>query len=143
MIESIPRISVLIITYKQEKIIRRTLDSLISQRDYLYEICVSDDCSPDATWDILQDYSNKYPGLFKLNRNKENLMIFENIEKTWEMPTGDIIYQLAGDDTCGENYFQEIINFIYNNNIDYRNELFCIYGDYKCLYPNGDYFIAY
>ena len=93
MIEGIPRISVLVITYNQEDVISRAIDSLLLQRDYIYEICVSDDCSKDRTWDILQDYSAKHPGLFVLNRNDPNVGIFENIEKTWTMPTGDIIYQ--------------------------------------------------
>lgn len=138
MIEGIPRISVYIITYNQEDVIDRTLGSILNQLDYVYEICVSDDCSSDRTWDILNEYAVKYPGLFKLNRNDPNLGIFENTEKVWTMPTGDIVHDLAGDDSVGEGWFKTVIDYIQTNNIDYRNELFCIYGDYKCIYPNGD-----
>ena len=141
MIVEIPKISVLVITYNQEDVIGRAIDSLLSQKDYIYEICVSDDCSKDRTWDILQEYSAKYPGLFVLNRNEPNVGIFENIEKTWTMPSGEIIYQLAGDDECGDGWFKKVVDFISENNIDYKNELFCIYGDYKCIYPNGDTYI--
>ncbi len=141
MIEGIPKISVRIITYKQELLIKRAIDSLLAQRDYIYEICVSDDCSPDKTWEVLQEYEKNYPGLFKLNRNKENLGIFENIEKSWEMPSGDLVYGLAGDDECGEGWFMKVVDFIKEKGIDYKNELFCIYGDYECIYPNGDSFI--
>jgi len=141
MIEGIPRISVYIITYNQEDVIERTLGSVLSQIDYVYEICVSDDHSTDRTWDILQDYSRKYPGLFKLNRNDPNLGIFENTEKVWTMPTGDMVYDLAGDDSAGEGWFKTVVEYIQNNDIDYKNELFCIYGDYKAIYPNGDWFI--
>lgn len=138
MLDGLPKISVLVITYNQEDLIKRAIDSLLAQKDYIYEICVSDDCSKDRTWDILQEYSAKYPGLFVLNRNEPNVGIFENIEKTWTMPTGDIIYQLSGDDECGEGWFKEVVEYIRDNNIDYKNEMFCIYGDYKCIYPNGD-----
>lgn len=138
MIEGIPRISVYIITYNQEDVIDRTLGSILNQLDYVYEICVSDDCSIDRTWDILNEYAVKYPGLFKLNRNEPNLGIFENTEKVWTMPTGDIVHDLAGDDSVGEGWFKTVIEYIQTNNIDYHNELFCIYGDYKCIYPNGD-----
>ena len=138
MIEGIPRISVLVITYNQKDVISRAIESLLAQKDYIFEICVSDDCSKDGTWDILQEYSAKYPGLFVLNRNEPNVGIFENIEKTWTMPMGDVIYQLSGDDECGEGWFEKVVNFIRENNIDYKNELFCIYGDFKCIYPNGD-----
>lgn len=140
MIPNIPKISVLIICYKQEELIKRAINSLLVQRDYIYEICVSDDCSPDRTWEVLQEYDKQYPGLFKLHQNRPNVGIFENIEYTWTMPTGDIIYQLSGDDECGEGWFKTVVEYIQKNNIDYKNELFCIYGDYKCIYPNGDNF---
>lgn len=141
MLDNIPKLSALIITYNQEDVIKRAIDSLIAQKDYIYEICVSDDCSTDSTWSILQDYYNKYPGLFKLNRNDPNVMMFENNEKVWTMPTGDIIYGLAGDDAVGEGWFKVVMEYITANHIDYKNELFCIYGDYKAVYPNGDSYI--
>lgn len=137
----IPKISVLIICYKQEELIKRAINSLLAQKDYIYEICVSDDCSSDRTWDVLLEYDKLYPGLFKLHQNYPNIGIFENIEHTWTMPTGDIIYRLAGDDECGEGWFKSVIEYIHKNNIDYKNELFCIYGDYLAIYPNGDKFI--
>jgi len=138
MIEGIPKISVLIICYKQEELIKRAINSLLVQKDYLYEICVSDDCSPDNTWNVLLDYQRRYPDLIKLNRNEPNVGIFENIERNWEMPTGDVVYQMAGDDEAVEGYFKSIIAFIREKKIDYKNELFCIYGDYMVKYPNGD-----
>lgn len=142
MIDNIPKISVLIITYNQEDVLPRAIESLLSQKDYIYEICISDDCSKDNTWNVMQQYSSQYPGLFKLNRNNPNIGMFENIEKTWTMPSGDIIYQLSGDDECGKGWFERVIDYIIAERVDYKNELFCIYGDYKCIYPNGDNFIV-
>lgn len=138
MIEGIPKISVRVITYKQETLIRRAIDSLLAQKDYIYEICVSDDCSPDKTWDVLQQYSLEYPGLFKLHRNEHNLGIFENMEMSWTMPSGDLVYGLAGDDEAGEGWLKKVIEFIQEKKIDYKNEAICIYGDYQCVYANGD-----
>ena len=114
------------------------MDSLLSQKDYLYEICVSDDCSPDNTWQVLLEYQRQYPDLVKLNRNEPNVGIFENIERSWAMPTGDVVYTMAGDDEAGEGWFKTVIDFIQNKGIDYKNELFCIYGDFSIIYPNGD-----
>lgn len=137
MMKESPRFSVIIITYNQEDVIDRTLNSLLSQ-EHLYEICVSDDCSSDRTWEILNDYSLRYPGLFKLNRNEPNLGIFANEEKTWEMPSGDIIYRIAGDDMCCEGYFKAVADFIKENEIDYRNDLFCVVGNTIVKYPDGE-----
>ena len=56
-----PRISVVIITYKQQDLISRAIDSVLCQKEYgLKEIVISDDCSPDNTWSVLNNYSNKY-----------------------------------------------------------------------------------
>lgn len=143
MIKGIPKISILVITYKQEDIVGRTLDSLIAQKDYLYEICVSDDCSPDDTWQVLLDYQRRHPDLIKLHRNETNVGIFENTEFSWTMPTGDIVNQIAGDDTTPEGWYKAVIEFILQNKIDYTNELFCIYGDFKAMYPNGDSIVFY
>lgn len=57
-----PKISALVICYKQEKLIKRAIDSLLNQKEYLYEICVSDDGSPDKTWEVLQEYAVQHPG---------------------------------------------------------------------------------
>lgn len=141
MEKNIPRISVRVITYNQEDTISRAIDSLLSQKDFIYEICVSDDCSSDRTWEILQNYSKMYPGLFKLNRNEPNLGMFENIEKSRELVSGDITYCLAGDDECGVGWFEKVVKYIQENNLDYKNDAFCIYGDYMALYPNKDTFV--
>lgn len=141
MIEGIPKISALIICYKQEALIHRALDSLLSQKDYLFEICVSDDCSPDNTWQVLLDYQKQYPDIIKLHQNNPNVGIFENFEQVWSMPTGDIIYQVSGDDECGEGWLKRVVDFVQGKGIDYKNDLFCIYGNFKCSYPNGDYYV--
>ncbi len=132
----IPRLSVIIITYNQENVIHRAIDSLVAQIDYIYEICISDDCSKDKTWEILNEYKNKYPNVFKLNRNNPNLGIFQNVEKTWTMPTGDVVYQMAGDDEVPLGWFKSAMEFI--SRIDWKNEKFCLYSNHKCIYPNGD-----
>lgn len=137
---NVPKISALVICYKQEDLIRRAVDSLLRQKEYLYEICVSDDCSPDNTWQVLQEYSSQYPGLFKLHRNNPNLGIFQNIEQSWTMPSGDMVYFLSGDDECPDGWLKAVSDYVVGNDIDY-NRAIGIYGDYKCLYPNGDYFI--
>ena len=137
----LPKISASILAYNQEKVIGRAIESLLSQKDYIYEIIVSDDCSTDNTWNVVMEYAQKYPGLFKLNRNEKNLGIFEHIEKTWSLFSGDIVYRLAGDDECGEGWFKKVVDFITENKIDYKKEKFCIYSDHKCIYPNGDSYV--
>ena len=131
-----PRISAIIITYNQEDVIARTLESLLNQ-ECLYEICVSDDCSSDSTWRILQEYAERFPGLFKLHRNDPNLGIFANEEQTWTMPSGDLVYRIAGDDECCPGYFKAVADYILDKGLDYENDCFAIVGDCKTIYPDG------
>ena len=108
MLEGIPKLSIMVITYNQEKVVGRTMDSLIQQRDYVYEICVSDDCSTDRTWEILQEYKNRYPDLIKIHRQEHNVGIFENTEYQWTMPTGDMVNGIAGDDTTPNGWYKSV-----------------------------------
>lgn len=134
-----PKFSVIVITYNQEDVIRRALDSLVKQIDYIFEICVSDDCSKDRTWDILQEYKTNYPTVFNINRNDPNLGIFQNIEQSWTMPSGDVVYQMAGDDEVPIGWFKTVADFM--DGIDWQHEKFCIYSNHQCIYPNGDTFV--
>lgn len=132
-----PRISVYVISYNQEDVIRRAMDSLIEQREFIYEICINDDCSTDRTFEILQEYEQEYPGLVKPVRNEYNLGIFKNTEAVWHRLTGDIIHDVSGDDAAIPGYFKKVLDFIEEKKIDWKNELFCIYGDYMQIGTDG------
>ncbi|NMC67721.1 MAG: glycosyltransferase family 2 protein [Spirochaetales bacterium] len=136
-----PKISVVIITYNQEKIVSRAIESVIKQRDYIFELILSDDCSKDNTWEILKEYKSNYPSIVKIFKNSENLGIFKHIEKTWEYPTGDLIFYLAGDDEFEDNVFKITAKYILDNIPDYKTNFFTIYLDYKAVLPNGSFYI--
>ncbi len=133
----IPKISVIIITYNQEKLISRAIESVLKQKEYIYELIVSDDNSNDNTWSVINAYKSKYPEIIKPFQNPKNLGIFKHIEKTWEYPTGDIVFYLAGDDEFCDGLFKKTIDFFNFNDIDLKNELFTIYFDYISIKPNG------
>ena len=67
------KISVVCITYNQSKYIRKTLDSILSQKTkYPYEIIVHDDASTDGTDDIVREYQRRYPSIIVPILEKEN-----------------------------------------------------------------------
>lgn len=137
MEESIPKISIVIITYNQEDTISRALNSVLVQKELVYEVIVSDDCSTDNNWGIIQKYKKQYPKLIKAHRNKENLGIFKHLERTWDYPSGDLIISLAGDDIICNGLFKKAIDFVEKEKIDYTQGAFCIYTDSKIVYPDG------
>lgn len=58
-----PMISVLIPARNEEKRIRPTLDGIMAQEYTNYEVIVIDDNSTDETWEILEEYADKYESI--------------------------------------------------------------------------------
>lgn len=133
-----PKISVIVITYNQEKLICRALDSLICQKDYLFEIIVSDDCSKDNTWNVIKEYQQSHPSLIKPFRNKENMGVYAHLQSNWNRVKGDIVFTLAGDDIFCDKIFENTLKLIENNSLDYKKEDFIVLFDYKTRFKNGD-----
>lgn len=68
-----PLVSVLCITYQQDKYLRTCIDSLLMQKtSFPYEILIHDDASTDNTHNILEEYKMKYPDKIRLIIQKEN-----------------------------------------------------------------------
>lgn len=67
--KSFPLISIALATYNGRKYIEKQLQSLISQDYPNIEIVVSDDCSVDGTWEILESYAKKDSRIRLLSRD--------------------------------------------------------------------------
>ena len=132
------KISVLIITYNQESVIRRTLDSVLKHIDWgLYEIVISDDCSSDNTWSILLEYKKHYPSIVKPYRNATNLGIYGNAQELYyHRGNADLFLFLDGDDVICPGLFKEIQSFIVNNRVETDINM-AIFFDWKSIMPNN------
>ncbi|ADO84508.1 glycosyltransferase [Ilyobacter polytropus] len=90
-------ISVLVITYNQEKYIRKCLDSILEQKgDFQLEILVGNDKSPDSTERVLKEYENDKRFII-LNR-KKNIGATKNLYDLFKKAKGEYIAVLEGDD---------------------------------------------
>lgn len=132
-------INILIVTYRQEPLIGRALDSILRQKEFgLNKIIVSDDCSPDNTWGVLQEYSKKYPDIIEPHQNEHNLGIYGNFEHLMYIKgDADLYYIMAGDDELCNGWFKAVQEFLFNNKIDVRKQACCIYSDWKTVFPSG------
>ena len=113
-------ISVYIITYNHEKYIRHALDSVLMQKtQYNYKMYVFEDCSQDATADILREYSDKYPDKINCFFNSENMGMLENSKKLWRnlaKDKADYIAILDGDDYWTDAHkLEKQISFLEEN----------------------------
>lgn len=127
-----------IVTYNQEDVVGRAIDSVLRQKDWgLYRVVVSDDCSTDGTWEVLQKYHAQYPDLVYIYRNEHNLGMYENFQKSdTYIPDCDLFSGLAGDDEYCDGYFEALQKFIVDNNID-TAEPVGIFSDWMSKSPDG------
>jgi glycosyltransferase involved in cell wall biosynthesis len=131
------KISVFTICYNQENYISDAIESIVNQSIQPFEYIICDDCSNDKTWEIVKKYQLKYPHLIKSFRNEKNLGLYANANFAQSLVTGNLITSVSGDDLILPNYFQDVINFISENNIDPENDSFMVISNIVNLYTNG------
>jgi len=98
-VKSAPKVSVVTISYNQEKYIGAALESFVEQQtDFDFEVIVADDCSTDKTADIIADYAKKYPKIFRPILRKVNFGVQKNIQDALQHAAGKYIALCEGDD---------------------------------------------
>lgn len=139
------RITIIVITYNQENIISRCLDSILCQKEYgLKDIIICDDCSTDNNWEVIQEYYKTYPNYIRPYRNNSNKGIYGNLQNALKfIEETDLIQICSGDDAFCDGYFETIQNFITNKHIIDFQSKFVIYSDWKSITPNLDEHIFY
>lgn len=107
-------ISVVMCTYNGEGFIREQLDSILQQTIPVDEIIIQDDCSTDCTYDILLEYTQKYP-FIKIYQNNPNIGINANFFNAISKAKGDFIAISDQDDIWCKNKLELQIKSIGDN----------------------------
>ena len=100
--------SIVVLSYNQEKLLTKTLDSILNQSVMPYEIVICDDASTDNTKDIINSYYLQYPNLIVPVFNDINQGIFRNFNQSLSYPQGDLITYVSGDDLLPENILEGV-----------------------------------
>ena len=81
---------------------RASIEAAFAQTWSPLEILLSDDCSPDGTFAVMQEMAAAYSGPHRviLNRNPKNLGITAHVDRIMELTSGDFVVQNAGDDVA-------------------------------------------
>jgi glycosyltransferase involved in cell wall biosynthesis len=98
--EKRPLVTFALFAYNQEHYIREAVEGAFSQTYSPLEIILSDDCSSDSTFTIIEELAASYQGSHKviLNRNEKNLGIAGHCNRVMELSSGEWIVFAAGDD---------------------------------------------
>jgi len=125
-----PLVTLGLISYKQEKFIEEAVVSALAQDYEPLEIVICDDCSPDNTFSIIERLVSDYSGPHKviINRNERNLGLAGNINRMWELSSGEFLVIQAGDDISVPHRTSRLVEAWLSTDphpsIVYSNELF-------------------
>jgi glycosyltransferase involved in cell wall biosynthesis len=110
--EDRPLVTFALFAYNQEKYIREAVEGALAQTYSPLEIIISDDCSPDHTFAIIEKLTSAYEGPHKviLNRNSVNIGLGAHVAKIHAMACGEIIVHAAGDDISMSERVTRIID---------------------------------
>jgi glycosyltransferase involved in cell wall biosynthesis len=121
MSELKPLVSISCITFNHEPYIRQCLDGFLAQKvDFPFEIIIYDDASTDGTVQVVEEYIEKYPGLFKPFFNTENQyskgIRGMNMKFNFDRCTGKYIAFCEGDDFWTDpNKLHKQVDFLEKN----------------------------
>lgn len=107
-----PLVTFALFAYNQEKYVGEAIEGALSQGYSPLEIILSDDCSTDATFELMTSIVANYKGkhTIVLNRNNENLGIARHINKVMEIAKGELIVGAAGDDISLPHRVESIVS---------------------------------
>ncbi|MFA0116637.1 glycosyltransferase family 2 protein [Vibrio breoganii] len=134
--EKFPLISLIVLFYKQGQYVRETLEGAFSQDYPNLEIVISDDNSPDETFEVIQDVLKGYKGKhkIKLNRNEINLGLIDHLNKIcMHIAQGQYYVMNGGDDISVSTRCSDVFRLFSSD----RHIKF-VYGSYYSMSESGE-----
>ena len=95
-----PLVTFALFAYNQERFIEEAVRAALAQTYEPLEVILSDDCSQDATFEIIQCVAEEYSGPHKVvvNQNQKNLGMGGHVNRIFELAEGELVIAAAGDD---------------------------------------------
>jgi glycosyltransferase involved in cell wall biosynthesis len=124
-------ISIITPTYNSSQFIRETIDSIINQTYAYWELLITDDCSTDDTWNILNEYIKKDNRIkiFRLDKNSgAGISRNHSIEKA----SGRYIAFCDSDDVWIPEKLEKQISFMQQNKLAFT------YSAYQKITETGE-----
>ena len=99
-------------TWNRSEEIQTAIDSVLVQLDEAtrpqIEILISDNASADATQAVVSSYAERYPGLFSIRRNQNNIGFSRNVDALFRHAHGEFVLVLSDDDGLEPDALREI-----------------------------------
>lgn len=131
------RLSIIIPFYNVEQYIAQCLDSVYRQDipEEEYEVICVDDCSPDNSIAIVEEYAKKHANLVIVS-NQYNRKLGGARNAGMEVAKGEYIWFIDSDDFIEENCFKKLLSIAENEDLDilhfnYANYPNIVITDYR------------
>ncbi len=92
------KISIIITSFNQKKLLHEAVESVIGQTYRPFEILICDDASTDGSQELIKNYEEKFPDLIRGILHKNNQGISNNRNSGLKAVKGDFVAWLDGDD---------------------------------------------
>lgn len=112
-----PLVSIVCISFNQEKFIAQAIDGFLMQKhaNFEIEIIIADDASTDDTANIIKSYQRDHTNIRVILREK-NIGIQNNLNEAMRSARGDYIALCEGDDYwIDENKLQKQVDYLEQN----------------------------
>ena len=95
-----PLLTLAVCSYNQERFVKEAVEAAFAQTYSPLEIILTDDCSKDRTFEIMQQMAAAYRGPHKvvLNRNPSNFGLGKHLNRLIELVHGEFLVVAAADD---------------------------------------------
>ena len=104
-----PMVSVLMPVYNAEKYLAESMESIIKQTFTDFEFLIFNDASTDASWDIIQSFSDPRIKAFNSTENKGYVSY---LNKGIEMASGKYLARMDADDISLPNRFAKQVSLL-------------------------------
>ena len=93
------KVSIICTNYNKGDWVREAMDRFLNQKtNFDFEIIIIDDASTDHSYEIIQEYQNKFPEKVRTFRNEVNLGITRTWKKVCQEAKGQYIARCDSDD---------------------------------------------
>lgn len=107
-----PKVSVVMAVWNGEKYLRQAIDSILAQTFTDFEFIIVDDCSTDATTQIIQGYDDER---IQFATNEENIGLTRSLNKGLALARGEYIARMDGDDVSQPERLAKQVAFMEAN----------------------------
>ena len=122
-----PLVTVAMVTYNSSKYVRVAIESVLASTYENFELIISDDCSTDNTWEIINEYNDLR---IRKYRNEENINEYPNRNRCIDLAKGKYFIFIDGDDYIYPHGLEFMTKMMENNPdcsyaimSEYRNNL--------------------